>query len=217
MKKIAVSYLGVKNIGSTLMELDKTDVDLIHVDVMDGKYVQNKTMSFNELKKIGYYTKKRLDVHLMVMKPLNYIDDYASLNVASISVHLDIRNNVAEVLERIKEYGIKAGIALNPGDDIDKIIPYLDKIDQILVMSVNPGLPGQTFIEDVLPKIDALRDLINKQNLKITLSVDGGVNLENCAKLSNVDIIVSGSCITKSDNYQDTITKLRYLGKVEKN
>ena len=217
MKKIAVSYLGVKNIGSTLMELDKTDVDLIHVDVMDGKYVQNKTMSFNELKKIGYYTKKRLDVHLMVMKPLNYIDDYASLNVASMSVHLDIRNNVAEVLERIKEYGIKAGIAINPGDDIDKIIPYLDKIDQILVMSVNPGLPGQTFIEDVLPKIDALRDLINKQNLKITLSVDGGVNLENCAKLSNVDIIVSGSCITKSDNYQDTITKLRYLGKVEKN
>lgn len=217
MKKIAVSYLGVKNIGSTLMELDKTDVDFIHVDVMDGKYVQNKTMSFNELKKIGYYTKKRLDVHLMVMKPLNYIDDYASLNVASMSVHLDIRNNVAEVLERIKEYGIKAGIALNPADDIDKIIPYLDKIDQILVMSVNPGLPGQTFIEDVLPKIDALRDLINKQNLKITLSVDGGVNLENCAKLSNVDIIVSGSCITKSDNYQDTITKLRYLGKVEKN
>lgn len=217
MKKIAVSYLGVKNIGSTLMELDKTDVDFIHVDVMDGKYVQNKTMSFNELKKIGYYTKKRLDVHLMVMKPLNYIDDYASLNVASMSVHLDIRNNVAEVLERIKEYGIKAGIALNPGDDIDKIIPYLDKIDQILVMSVNPGLPGQTFIEDVLPKIDTLRDLINKQNLKITLSVDGGVNLENCAKLSNVDIIVSGSCITKSDNYQDTITKLRYLGKVEKN
>ena len=217
MKKIAVSYLGVKHIGSTLMELDKTDVDFIHVDVMDGKYVQNKTMSFNELKKIGYYTKKRLDVHLMVMKPLNYIDDYASLNVASMSVHLDIRNNVAEVLERIKEYGIKAGIALNPGDDIDKIIPYLDKIDQILVMSVNPGLPGQTFIEDVLPKIDALRDLINKQNLKITLSVDGGVNLENCAKLSNVDIIVSGSCITKSDNYQDTITKLRYLGKVEKN
>ena len=217
MKKIAVSYLGVKNIGSTLMELDKTDVDFIHVDVMDGKYVQNKTMSFNELKKIGYYTKKRLDVHLMVMKPLNYIDDYASLNVASMSVHLDIRNNVAEVLERIEEYGIKAGIALNPGDDIDKIIPYLDKIDQILVMSVNPGLPGQTFIEDVLPKIDALRDLINKQNLKITLSVDGGVNLENCAKLSNVDIIVSGSCITKSDNYQDTITKLRYLGKVEKN
>ncbi len=217
MKKIAVSYLGVKNIGSTLMELDKTDVDFIHVDVMDGKYVQNKTMSFNELKKIGYYTKKRLDVHLMVMKPLNYIDDYASLNVASMSVHLDIRNNVVEVLERIKEYGIKAGIALNPADDIDKIIPYLDKIDQILVMSVNPGLPGQTFIEDVLPKIDALRDLINKQNLKITLSVDGGVNLENCAKLSNVDIIVSGSCITKSDNYQDTITKLRYLGKVEKN
>lgn len=217
MKKIAVSYLGVKNIGSTLMELDKTDVDFIHVDVMDGKYVQNKTMSFNELKKIGYYTKKRLDVHLMVMKPLNYIDDYASLNVASMSVHLDIRNNVAEVLERIKEYGIKAGIALNPGDDIDKIIPYLDKIDQILVMSVNPGLPGQTFIEDVLPKIDALRNLINKQNLKITLSVDGGVNLENCAKLNNVDIIVSGSCITKSDNYQDTITKLRYLSKVEKN
>lgn len=207
--KISVSYLGCKNVAKTLIELDKTDVDYIHVDVMDGKYVKNKTMSFSDLSSIGYYTQKRLDVHFMVQKPLKYIDNYASLNVFCMSYHLDMKNNLDEVIEKTKMYGIKVGLVLNPDDEVEKIYPYLDKIDLVLVMTVVPGLPGQKMIMDVLPKINALRKKISEEKRKVLISVDGGVNLENKHLLKDVDIIISGSCITKSDNYQETITKLR--------
>ena len=211
--KVSVSYLGSKNITKTIIELDKTDVDYIHVDVMDGKYVKNKTMSFDSLSSIGYYTKKRLDVHFMVQKPLKYIDDYASLNVFCMSYHLDIKNNLDQVIERTKMYGIKVGLVLNPDDDIEKIYPYLDKIDLVLVMTVVPGLPGQEMIKDVLPKIKTLRERFRKEKRNILISVDGGINLENKDLLGDVDIITSGSCVTKSDDYQETITKLRNVKK----
>lgn len=207
--KIAVSYLGCKNIAKTIVELDKTDVDYIHVDVMDGKYVKGKTMSFNDLSSIGYYTQKRLDVHFMVQKPLKYIDDYASLNVFCMSYHLDIKNNLDEVIDRTKMYGIKVGLVLNPDDDVEKIYPYLDKIDLVLIMTVIPGLPGQELIKDVLPKISTLKEKIKKEKRNILISVDGGINLDNKKLLHDVDILVSGSCITKSDDYQKTITELR--------
>lgn len=209
--KIAVSYLGVKNIPNTLRELDKTDVDFIHVDVMDGKYVKNKTMSFSELSSIGYYTKKRLDVHFMVSKPLKYIDDYASLNVSYMSFHLDTKNDVDEIIKRTKLYGIKVGLVLNPDDPIDEVFPYLDKIDLVLIMTVIPGLPGQELITDVIPKIFALKKEIKSRKLDVLISVDGGINLDNVSDLKGADIIVSGSFVTKSDNYQDTIDKLRNL------
>lgn len=207
--KVSVSYLGCKNITKTIIELDKTDVDLIHVDVMDGKYVKNKTMSFKDVESIGYYTKKRLDVHFMVRSPLKYIDDYAALNVFCMSIHLDIKDDIEKVINRIKLYGIKVGIVLNPDDAIEKIYPYLDKIDMVLIMTVIPGLPGQQMIMDVLPKIKALREKINEEKRNVLINVDGGVNLENKDLLGDVDIITSGSCITKSNNYQETITKLR--------
>lgn len=207
--KIAVSYLGCKNISKTIVGLDKTDVDFIHVDVMDGKYVKNKTMSFSDLSSIGYYTQKRLDVHFMVRKPLKYIDDYASLNVFCMSYHMDIKDDLDKVIERTKMYGIKVGLVLNPEDAVEKIYPYLDKIDLVLIMTVVPGLPGQEMLKDVLPKIRTLREKFKKEKRDILISVDGGVNLENKDLLGDVDIIISGSCVTKSDNYQETITKLR--------
>lgn len=211
--KIAVSYLGSKNVVKTIQELDKTDVDFIHVDVMDGKYVKNKTMSFSDLSSIGYYTKKRLDVHFMVKKPLKYIDDYASLNVFCMSFHLDTKDSIEKIIEKTREYGIKVGLVLNPDDEVSKIYPYLDKIDMVLIMTVVPGKPGQEMIMDVLPKIKELREKINNENLNVLISVDGGVNLVNKNLLHDVDIIVSGSCVTKSDDYQETITRLRLAGK----
>lgn len=207
--KVSVSFLGCKNIQKTIIELDKTDVDFIHVDVMDGKYVKKKTMSFSDLSSINHYTQKRLDVHFMVRKPLKYIDDYALLNVFCMSFHLDIKDNLDKVIERTKMYGIKVGLVLNPDDEVEKIYPYLDKIDMVLVMTVIPGLPGQEMIMSVLPKIKALRKKFNEEKRNILISVDGGVNLENKHWLKDVDIITSGSCITKSDNYQKTITELR--------
>ena len=183
--KISASFLGVPNIASTLRRLNVTDVDYIHVDVMDGKYVKNKTLPFSEYSTIPNYTRKRLDVHLMVKSPLKMVDDYATLNVAFISVHLDIKDKIDDIIERCHLYGIKVGIAINPKDDISSVYPYLEKIDLVLIMSVEPGLPGQEFIKTSL------------------------ITLDNVKYLRDVDIIVSGSTITKSPDFQETITKLR--------
>ncbi len=208
MKKIAVSYLGVKSIPKTLIMIDKTDADYVHVDVMDGKYTPYKTVGFNE-KTLGKYTQKRLDVHLMVKKPLKYIEDFVDLNVDCINIHVDIKNDVSEVINRIKLYGIKVGLTLNPDQDIKLIEEYLPDIDNILVMTVVPGLPGQELIPETVDKLNMIKKVIDKAKLNITLEVDGGINLDNVKKVKNADIVVSGSCITKSEDYQDTINKLR--------
>ncbi len=208
MKKIAVSYLGVKSIPKALIMIDKTDADYVHVDVMDGKYTPYKTVGFNEMT-IGKYTQKRLDVHLMVKKPLKYIDDFADLNVDCINIHVDIKNDVVDVINRIKLYGIKVGLVLNPDQDISLIEEYLPEIDNILVMTVVPGLPGQELIPETIDKLNMIKKVIDKAKLNITTEVDGGINLDTVKKAKNADIIVSGSCVTKSEDYQETITKLR--------
>lgn len=207
--KISASFLGCKKIGKTLSDLNLTDVDYIHVDVMDGKYVKGKTMPFSELSTIGNYTRKRLDVHFMVSKPLKLIDLYATLNVFCLTFHLDILDDLDLIINRCRDYGIKVGIAVNPSQDISLVYNYLDKIDLVLVMGVNPGLPGQKFIEETPTKINTLRKEIEKRKLNTLISVDGGVNLENVKYLQNCDILVSGSTITNSNDYQEIITKLR--------
>lgn len=207
--KIAVSYLGVKNIASFISEIDKTDVDYIHVDVMDGKYVKEKTMSYSELSSIGYYTKKRLDVHFMVNKPLKYIDNYANLNVSYMSFHLDTKDKIEDIIKRTKLYGIKVGLVLNPDDPIENVFPYLEDIDLVLLMTVKPGLPGQSLIDEVIPKIFTLKKEINMRKLKVLISADGGINLDNKSLLKDCDILVCGSAISKSNNYQATIDELR--------
>ena len=208
MKKIAVSYLGVKSIPKAILMIDKTDADYVDVDVMDGKYTDYKTVGFNEMT-IGKYTQKRLDVHLMVKKPLKYIDDFADLNVDCINIHVDIKNDVMEVINRIKLYGIRVGLVLNPDQDVSLIEEYLPEIDNILVMTVVPGLPGQELIPETVDKLNMIKKIVDKAKLNITLEVDGGINLDNVKKVKNADIVVSGSCITKSEDYQDTINKLR--------
>lgn len=209
--KVSVSYLNVKkrNVDRVIYLLDKTNVDYIHVDVMDGKYVKKKVNTFSEVEEMAYYTKKRLDVHFMVNKPLKYIDDFALLDIFCMTVHLNIKNDLNKVFDRIHDYGIKAGIAINPDEDIDLIDPYLDKIDLVLVMSVYPGLPGQEFIKDVIPKVKKLKDKIKKSKRDILINVDGGINLENKDFLGDADILSVGSTITNSENYEEVIDELR--------
>ena len=145
----------------------------------------------------------------MVKKPLKWIDNLATLNVDCITVHLDIKDDLDKIIERCHLYSIKCGIALNPNQDIELVYPYLSKIDKVLVMSVEPGRSGQEFIPESINKLNKLKEEITSQKLKVLLSIDGGVNFLNIKDLTNADIIVSGSTILKSDDYQDTITKLR--------
>ena len=210
---ISVSFLASNNIPATLTKLNNTDANFIHVDVMDGKYVDNKSLPFKEMRHIYKFTDKRLDVHLMVESPSIYISDYASLNTEYISIHLDTIEDTLSNLKLIKSYGIKAGIVLNPNDKVESLIPYLPYIDLILVMGVIPGKGGQKFIDKTINKLKELKVLKKEyKDFKFKVSVDGGVNDVVSKKIYNlVDIIVSGSYITSSEDYQKQINSLRFF------
>ncbi len=207
--KISASFLTNKNIPKTLIKLNETDVDYIHVDVMDGKFVKNKTLPFNEMKNIYLFTSKRLDVHLMVQKPLKLIHEYASLNVAYLTVHLEIDEDINKLLETIKSYGIKCGLSIKPNTDLNLLYKYLDQLDLVLVMAVEPGAGGQVFNDEILPKIKEIRKENKKRKLSTLISVDGGIKPEKRQLLNNVDILVSGSYITSDDDYQKMVDTLR--------
>lgn len=208
---ISASFLTSKDIPKTLTKLNDTDVDFIHVDVMDGKYVENKSLPFKEMRHIYKFTDKRLDVHLMVESPSKYISDYASLNTEYITIHLDTLEDTLNNLKLIKSYGIKTGIALNPTDKVESLIPYLPYIDLILVMGVIPGKGGQKFIEKTIDKLKELKVLKHEyKDFKFKVSIDGGINNIVAKKIYNLtDIIVSGNYITNSSDYQRQINSLR--------
>ena len=180
-------------------ELDKTNADYIHIDIMDGKFVDNKTWTISEITKITKNSTLPLDVHLMVNNPSKYIEDYAMLNTNDIIFHYEAVKDVNSMIDEIKNYGLKVGIAINTDTDVEKIFPYLDKIDLVLVMSVYPGKSGQSFIEESLDKIRKLKQEIQEKNLKTLISVDGGINDETgkLCKEAGVDILVSASYIHK--------------------
>lgn len=206
--KVSVSYLSSKNIIEDLRKLTVTDTDYIHVDVMDGKFVKNKTLSFSELKEIHRYTNKRLDVHLMVKKPWKYIDDYATLNTEYITFHVETKN-VSKTLDIIDSYGIKKGLSIKPETSLDELDPYLENIDLVLVMSVNPGKGGQKFIDSTIDRIKELKKKIKEHKSRVLISVDGGINEDVAKELKDVDILASGSYVINSDDYQEAINKLR--------
>ena len=208
---ISASFLTSKDIPKTLTELNNTDVTFIHVDVMDGKYVENKSLPFKEMRHIYKFTDKRLDVHLMVSKPSKYIINYASLNTEYITIHLDTLEETLNNLRLIKSYGSKAGIALNPNDEVSFLIPYLPYIDIILVMGVIPGKGGQKFINSTIDKLKELKVLKKEyKEFNFKVSVDGGINNLVAKKIHNLtDIIVSGNYITSSTDFQKQINSLR--------
>ena len=207
--KVSASFFSSKNIPKDLEKLNDTDVDYIHVDIMDGKFVMNKTMPFREMRHIYEYTSKRLDVHLMVEDPSKYIPLYAELNTEYITFHVEVLEDIKKNIDLIKSYSIKAGLAIKPNTKINELIPYLPFIDLILIMSVEPGEGGQAFIEESENRVNEVRELINSYNLDCVINIDGGINDETRKKCDNCDIVVAGSYIINGDNFQDKISSLR--------
>lgn len=208
--KVSVSFLSSKDKSVFLKKINLTDADYIHVDYMDGKFVSNMSLPFKELKKIYKYTSKRLDVHLMSVKPLKMIKKMATLNTEYITFHLELDEDLDKYIDTIHSYGIKAGISIKPNTDISLLEKYLDKIDLVLIMSVEPGRGGQEFLMDTPSRINDLLNLLIKNEKKnIVIEVDGGINNETAKLCSNVDILVSGSYIVNSTDYQVAIDSLR--------
>lgn len=208
--KVSASFLSCKKIISAIEKLSLTDVDYIHVDFIDGKFVVGKKIPFHKLKKISKVSSKRLDVHLMTNNLKKYIKKFATLNCEYITFHVEVEKDIEKYIDLIHSYGIKCGLAINPNTDIEILEPYLNMIDMVLVMSVVPGYGGQPFIPETVEKVKKLKDVITKDKLKIVINIDGGINNETVKEIQPfVDMVVSGSYITNSNDYQEKINSLR--------
>ena len=204
--KISASFLSIKNnIKENIIKLDNTNIDYLHLDIMDNVFVPNKSFDINEIKEIIINTKKPYDVHLMVKDIFKYIDDYKQLNPEFITFHYEAHENVEEVINYIKKLNIKVGISIKPNTKVESIKHLLNKIDLVLIMSVEPGFGGQDFIFDTAKKIEEIKSL----NKDLLVSIDGGINDQTVKHCKNADIIVVGSYITNNDNYQEQINKLK--------
>lgn len=209
--KVSVSILSNEFKASDLIKkADKTDADFIHLDIMDGKFVENKSWTFSEILKLSSLTSKKLDVHMMVSNPSKYIDDYAMLNTEYYTFHYEAVKDVQKTINEIKTVGLKPGIAVSPETNISNIFPYLKDLKTVIIMSVIPGASGQKFMESILYKIEALRHEINDKGYDITINVDGGINNEtiNLVKEKGADMVVSASYLHKM-NMQEGIDSLR--------
>ena len=200
--KISVSTLNLIKEESNLLLLDSTNIDYLHIDIMDNYFVPNYISQFDFINKSLTKLTKPLDIHLMVNDVKGYIDLYSTLLPEYLTFHLE-NGNVIETINYIKSKNIKVGLSIKPDTDIVELMPYLDLIDLVLVMSVEPGYGGQPFIEEVVLKIKKLKELQNKY--KYVIEVDGGITQTNLDLVKESDIIVVGTFITKGDNYQEKI------------
>ncbi len=201
--KISPSILSAdfSKLGSEIQNLEKAKADLIHIDVMDGHFVPNITIGPEVINKLRKYTSLPFDVHLMISPVHNFIKNFADAGADIITIHPEATNDLESSIKKIKSYNKKVGISLNPETPLDKLNNVLDKIDLVLIMSVNPGFGGQKFIENTLNKIKELRLKIDQLNLKVEIEVDGGINFENSKSIikAGADILVSGTTIFKSN------------------
>ena len=202
--KISPSILSAdfSKLGSEIQNLEKAKADLIHIDVMDGHFVPNITIGPEVINKLRKYTSLPFDVHLMISPVHNFIKNFAEAGADIITIHPEATDDLVGSIKKIKSYNKKAGVSLNPETSIKKVLPVLNLIDLVLVMSVNPGFGGQKFMPETLKKVEILREEINKKKLKVQIEIDGGINFENSklAIKAGVDILVSGTTIFKENN-----------------
>ena len=208
--EIAVSFLKSKyNLKDTIDKINNTDAEYIHVDVMDGNFVPNVSCIYNDVKDVLKNTNKMLDIHLMVDNPIKYILEYKNLSPKFITIHSEINNNIDDLVDLIKSYGIGVGLSIKPKTSVEFIEKYLEKVDNVLIMSVEPGKGGQKFMDSVVYKIDILDKIRKNKKLNYKISIDGGINKDTIDKVRNVDFVISGSYICMNDDYQSMIDNLR--------
>nr|MBP3259238.1 ribulose-phosphate 3-epimerase [Bacilli bacterium] len=207
--KVSTSILSAKdNLKETIDKLNNTSTDYIHLDIMDGRFVENTTWTSDELRGVLINNTKPLDVHLMVRDVKSYVDSFARLNPEYITFHYEAIDDIDEMINYIKSLGIKVGISIKPNTKIEEIYRYLPKVDLVLVMSVNPGMGGQEFILGTQIKVNGLKEYKLNNNLDYLISVDGGINSDTIKLIRSADIAVSGSFIIKN-NYEESINTLR--------
>ena len=213
MIKISPSILSADfaRLGDEVKAIAAAGADYIHVDVMDGHFVPNITIGPLVVDGLRPVTDKPFDVHLMIENPDLYIPDFAKAGSDIITVHQEAVPHLHRTVQLIKSLGKKAGVSINPGTPVNTLESILDELDLVLVMTVNPGFGGQSFIESCLPKIAALRKMIDGRGLNVELEVDGGVKADNINRIAEAgaDVFVAGSAVFNSDDYQSTIEKLR--------
>lgn len=206
MIKISTSILSSSDRLISIKKLNNSNTDYIHIDTMDGNFVPNKQMNIDEIIELEKISTKPLDIHLMVENPEIYINSLQNKNIEYITIHIEIDKNINNLIKKIKTYGYKVGLSIKPNTNISTIIPYLDKIDLVLIMSVEPGFGGQEFIPSTLEKVKQLR----KINESITIEMDGGIKDTNINQLKEyIDIAVVGSYITKKEDYNEAINNLK--------
>jgi ribulose-phosphate 3-epimerase len=198
-------------LGEEIKSLEKAGADLIHVDVMDGHFVPNITMGPPIIKMVRKFTKLPFDVHLMISPVEKYIKAFADAGSDIITIHPEATDNLKRAVTTIKSLGKKAGVSLNPKTPISALMDVINEIDLILIMSVNPGFGGQSFMSEVLPKVKELRQIINGKKLKIDIEIDGGINFETAPRAvkAGANILVSGTTIFAGGSLKDNILKLR--------
>ena len=206
MKKIQISpsilSADFSQLGNEIKRLEEGGADMIHVDVMDGHFVPNLTIGPPVIKALRKKCSIKFDVHLMISPVHKYIEAYSDAGADIITIHPEATDNLEESILKIKSLNKKVGVSLNPETKIDLIIDYLEKIDLVLIMSVNPGFGGQKFMPEVLEKIRKLKKIQSENHLNFDIEIDGGINFDNCQSAieAGANILVSGTTVFKSNN-----------------
>ncbi|MCP5467647.1 MAG: ribulose-phosphate 3-epimerase [Deltaproteobacteria bacterium] len=212
-KLIAASILSADftRLGEEIKNVEDAGADIIHFDVMDGHFVPNLTVGPMVLRAVRNITQLPIDAHLMVANPDHVLEDYISAGANYLSVHVEVCHHLHRTLQKIKQLGAKAGVALNPHTPVSALAYILEEVDFVLVMTVNPGFGGQSFIPAAFKKVSELKEIRQKHQMKFLIEVDGGIKVDNIAQISQagVNIFVAGSAIFNSQDYFQTIQDMK--------